>query len=144
MLLSWATIERRPKGGCNESKRVKVVRPERFELPTFWFVVSEVDLVSCGLSCPYNLPQSKYVGLFGAFCSLNVPKWAGLAVKQSVVFLRDRNGPVGILIPSVKRHGLSATCWASVLNPERTPIVIHPRVAIRIGVHQLVRLAARS
>ncbi len=34
----------------------KVARPERFELPTFWFVVSEVSLVSCGLSCPYKMP----------------------------------------------------------------------------------------
>ena len=31
-----------------------MVRPERVELPTFWFVVREVNLVSYDLSCPYN------------------------------------------------------------------------------------------
>jgi hypothetical protein len=30
------------------------VRPERFELPAFWFVVGEFNLVSCGLSCSYR------------------------------------------------------------------------------------------
>jgi len=33
----------------------EMARPEGVEPPTFWFVVGEVNLVSCGLSCPYKL-----------------------------------------------------------------------------------------
>ncbi len=51
-----------------------MARPERFELPTFWFVVGEVSLVSCGLSCPYNLADLQKLAFRDKFCSLNVPK----------------------------------------------------------------------